>query len=101
LLPVIVRQELRLGAPGYGLLLGCISLGDVVGAAMLPQVQRKIPDVDQQVVISSVVMALVMVGLGFLCNLLVLCLIATIGGIAWIMLVPSFNVSPHRHPPYR
>jgi len=43
LLPVIVRQDLRLGAPGYGLLLGCIGVGAVVGAAVLPQIQRKIP----------------------------------------------------------
>src|SRR5256884_6885390 len=43
LLPVIVRQDLHLGAPGYGLLLGCIGVGAVVVAAMLPQIQRKIP----------------------------------------------------------
>src|SRR6266567_645903 len=48
LLPVIVSQDLRLGAPGYGLLL---------------------------------------------------CLIVTIGGIAWIMLVSSFNVAAQEASP--
>jgi MFS family permease len=99
LLPVIVKQDLRLGASGYGLLLGCIGVGAVVGAALLPQIQRKIPVVDRQVIISTVAMALVMIALGYLRNLLVLCLIATIGGTAWIMLVSSFNVAAQEASP--
>src|SRR2546421_5810622 len=99
LLPVIVRQDLRLGAPGYGLLLGCIGVGAVVGAAMLPQIQRKIPVVDRQVIISTVAMALVMIAFSYLRNLLILCLIATIGGTAWIMLVSSFNVAAQEAAP--
>ena len=99
LLPVIVRQELRLGAPGYGLLLGCIGVGAVVGAAVLPLIQHKIPVVDQQVIISTVALALVMIALGFLRNLLLLCLIATFGGTGWIMLVSSFNVAAQEASP--
>jgi len=99
LLPVIVRQDLRLGAAGYGLLLGCIGVGAVAGAAVLPQIQRKIPIVDRQVIISTVVLALVMIAFGYLRNLLVLCLIATIGGTAWIMLVSSFNVAAQEASP--
>src|SRR5205085_9540194 len=95
LLPVIVKQDLRLGASGYGLLLGCIG----VGAAMLPQIQRRIPVVDRQVIISTVAMALVMIALGYLRNLLVLCLIATIGGTDSIMLVSSFNVAAQEASP--
>jgi hypothetical protein len=72
LLLVIVGQELCLGAPGYGLLLGCIGVGAVVGAAVLLRIQRKIPVVDQQVIISNVALALVMIALGFLRNLLLL-----------------------------
>jgi len=99
LLPVIVIQDLLLGAPGYGLLLGCIGVGAVLGAAVLPQIQRTIPVVDRQVMISTVVLALVMISLGYLRNLLVLCLIATIGGAAWIMLVSSFNVAAQEASP--
>ncbi|MBV9020836.1 MAG: MFS transporter [Ktedonobacteraceae bacterium] len=99
LLPVIIIQDLRLGAPGYGLLLGCIGVGAVVGAAVLPQIQRKIPVVDQQVSISTVVLALVMIALGYVRILVVLCLIATIGGVAWIMLVSSFNVAAQEASP--
>jgi MFS family permease len=99
LLPVIVRHELGLGASGYGLLLGCIGVGAVVGAAVLPRIQRKILVVDQKVIISTVTLALVMIALGFLRNLLLLCLIATIGGTAWIMLVSSFNIAAQEASP--
>jgi MFS family permease len=71
----------------------------VVGAAVLPQIQRTIPVVDRQVIISTVVLALVMIALGYLRNLLLLCLIVTIGGIAWIMLVSSFNVAAQEAAP--
>ena len=91
--PVIVSQDLRLRAPGYGLLLGCIGVSAVVGAAVLPQIQRNIPIVDRQVILSTVVLALVMIALGYLRNPLVLGLLASIGGIAWMMLVSSFNVA--------
>src|SRR5205085_12319822 len=74
LLPVIVKQDLRLGASGYGLLLGCIGVGAVVGAAVLPQIQRKIPLVDRQVIISTFAMARVLIALAYLRNLIVLCL---------------------------
>lgn len=99
LLPVIVKQDLQLGAAGYGLLLGCIGVGAVVGAAMLPQIQRRIPVVDRQVIFSTIVLALVMIALGYLRNLLVLCLIATIGGVGWIMLVSCFNVAAQEASP--
>ena len=99
LLPVIVKQDLRLGAWGYGLLLGCIGVGAVVGAAVLPQIQRKIPVVDRQVIISTVVLALVMIAFGYLRDLLALCLIAMIGGTAWIMLVSSFNIAAQEASP--
>ena len=69
---MIVGQELCLGAPGYGLLLGCNGVGAVVGAAVLLWIQRKIPVVDQQVIISNVALALVMIALWFLRNLLLL-----------------------------
>lgn len=99
LLPVIVSQDLRLGALGYGLLLGCMGLGAVIGATVLPQIQRRMPVADRQVIISTILLALVMVALGYLRNLLVLCLISIIGGAAWIMLVSSFNVAAQEASP--
>jgi MFS family permease len=99
LLPVIVSHDLHLGAFGYGLLLGCIGLGAVLGAAVLPQIQRRIPVADRQVIVSTVLLALVMMALAYLRNLPLLCLITLIGGAAWIMLVSCFNVAAQEASP--
>lgn len=99
LLPVLVSQDLHLGASGYGLLLGCIGLGAVLGAAILPTIQRRLRIVDRQVIISTLMLALVMIALGYVRNLLLLCLVATIGGAAWIMLVSCFNVAAQEASP--
>ena len=74
-------------------------IGAVGGAAVLPYIQRGIPVVDRQVIVATLALALVMIALGYLRNLLVLCLIATVGGIAWMMLVSSFNVAAQEASP--
>ncbi len=61
--PSISYLSLHPSAFGYGLLLGCIGLGAVVGAAVLPQIQHRIPVVDRQVIVSTVCLALVMIAL--------------------------------------
>ncbi|HLK09823.1 MAG TPA: MFS transporter [Candidatus Binatia bacterium] len=42
LLPLVARQGLGLGAVGYGLLLGCLGAGALVGAAALPGLRRRL-----------------------------------------------------------
>jgi MFS family permease len=42
LLAVVARQDLRAGAMGYGLLNGCLGLGAVIGAILLPRLRRKL-----------------------------------------------------------
>ncbi len=90
---------MHIGALGYGLLLGCIGAGAVIGAAIMPRVQRALPVVDQRVAFSTVALALVMVALGNLRTLWLLCLITTGGGVAWITLVSSFNVAAQEASP--
>src|SRR5262245_25939356 len=41
LLPVVARRGLGLNAAGYGVLLGCIGLGGVTGASLLPVLRQK------------------------------------------------------------
>src|SRR4029077_20565493 len=43
LLPVIAGRYLGLGALGYGLLLGCLGVGAIAGAVLLPRVKRRLP----------------------------------------------------------
>ncbi|MFE4801180.1 MFS transporter [Streptomyces sp. NPDC056708] len=41
LLPVAARQQLGMGAGGYGVLLGAVGVGAVLGAALLPQIRSR------------------------------------------------------------
>src|SRR5207249_3404107 len=58
LLPVITRRDLGLGAFGYGLLLGCLGVGAIAGAALLPRVKRRLP-LDAVIGLATVVFAVV------------------------------------------
>ena len=40
LLPLVARHRLALGSGGYGLLLGCVGIGAVVGATFSPMIRR-------------------------------------------------------------
>jgi MFS family permease len=42
LLPLVARHTLGLGSGGYGLLLGCVGIGAVLGATFSPQLRREL-----------------------------------------------------------
>ncbi|MCU1237317.1 MAG: protein of unknown function DitE [Candidatus Solibacter sp.] len=43
LLAVVARQDLQAGAMGYGVLNGCLGIGAVIGASLLPRLRRIVP----------------------------------------------------------
>ena len=43
LMPVVARDVLRIGAEGYGLLLGCVGIGGLAGALFLASIGTKLP----------------------------------------------------------
>ena len=43
LLAVVAQQDLHAGAMAYGVLNGCLGLGAVIGALLLPRLRRKLP----------------------------------------------------------
>ncbi len=43
LMPVVARDVLRIGAEGYGLLLGCVGVGGLAGALFLASVGTRLP----------------------------------------------------------
>jgi len=63
LLPVLARQQLAQGASGYGLLLGALGVGAVVGAFTLPWGRAKLSS-NALLATASAVYAAVLVGLG-------------------------------------
>ncbi len=42
LLPLVAQSQLHLGSGGYGLLLGCVGIGAVAGAALLPRLRSQL-----------------------------------------------------------
>lgn len=92
LLAVVARQDLHRGALGYGILMGCIGLGAVVGAILQPSLRRRL----------SASAIVTMAALAFTITLLTMawahqfCLLVPalfLGGIAWTSTTSSLNVA--------
>src|SRR5438270_3360311 len=92
LLPVVGRRELALTSIGYGVLLGCLGLGAVVGAMALPSLRRRL-STDALVAVGTVLWAGVMAAFAFVREFPVLCLLLGAGGMGWIALMSSLNVA--------
>jgi predicted MFS family arabinose efflux permease len=92
LLPLVVRVEMKLGATAYGILLTCIGLGAVLGAAILPRL-RKLASTDSLVAAASLVFAVSAAALALTPPFPVLCLVLAASGLAWITCVTGFTVA--------
>jgi MFS family permease len=92
LLPVQARHALGLGSFGYGILLGCIGVGAVAGAAFLPKVRQKVSN-NLLVVGATVLFASVTAVLAHVHVPVVAGAAMILGGIAWIAVMSSFNTA--------
>src|SRR5258706_11065438 len=92
LLPLVARDELALDATGYGIVLGCLGSGAVVGGTLLPRVERRL-STDALLAIAIVIFALATAGPLYAGHFAVLCPVMVIGGIAWIAIMSTFNVA--------
>lgn len=92
LLPLIVRGELHGNAMDFGLLLGSVGVGAVLGAAFLPRLRERLGS-DRLVLLSSVLYALVLVALALLRNLYLLVPVMLLSGAAWIAVLSSLQVA--------
>jgi MFS family permease len=92
LLPIVARDELDLGAQGYGLLVGAFGVGAVGAAILLPRLRRRLP-LDAIVAGATVALALVIICLAFvtLVGLVAAALVA--GGLVWLLAISSMNVA--------
>ena len=98
LLPALARQDLGLGAGGFGLLLGCIGLGAISGATVLRRVRRQY-SLDRVLVGATLIFALVTAALALLSNVVALSTVLVAGGVAWILLMASFNTAAQNTAP--
>jgi MFS family permease len=92
LLPVLARGPLRLGAGGYGLLLGAFGLGAVLSAAALPRLRARW-SIDAVVTGSIVVLAAVLALLAGAHQAVLVAASLVFGGAAWTLTLSSFNVA--------
>jgi MFS family permease len=92
LLPLVASQRLDIGSGGYGLLLGALGVGSLLGAVVLPRL-RRLWSPTMLVTLASLGFgaALLVVGLVRIPWLVVLVLLPT--GVAWIMVLSSLNAT--------
>jgi MFS family permease len=87
LLPLIAPQH---GSIGYGMLLACLGLGAVIGAAVLPLFRRAF-SLNAIVIFATVLYAVVTAAAGRIQQFGVLCAVLIVGGAAWLGILASLN----------
>ena len=92
LLPLIVRGELQGSASDFGLLLGSVGIGAVLGAMLLPKLRERI-STNKLVAGASVLYALVLLALAWVRDFAVLLPVMLLSGAAWIAVLSSLQVS--------
>jgi len=98
LLPLLAKTILNQGAGGFGLLLGAVGLGAVIGAARLPGL-RKLLNSDQLVMAASAIFAISTLGLAFTQHFLLALALMFLTGMAWIMVLSTLNVAAQKAAP--
>ena len=89
LLPLLAHPH---GPSGYGLLLGSFGLGALAGAAVLPNLKRRL-SVDGVVAFAILVFAAMVLAAGQAENFGVLCGVMFVAGTAWIAILACLNVA--------
>jgi MFS family permease len=92
LLPLIARYELRIGATGYGELLGLFGLGGVVGGTLVPKIRRLLSR-DNTLIASTMIYAAAMAALAQLPGVGPAFAVMFIGGAVWVLAMTSLNVA--------
>lgn len=92
LLPIRIRNELNLGAAAYGILLGCLGTGALIGAWVLPRIRRKFSN-DLLTSIAALLFGAATAALALLHSFPLLCVAMLLGGFAWLAILATFNVA--------
>jgi predicted MFS family arabinose efflux permease len=90
LLPLTARSELHLGSGGYGLLLGCVGVGALGGAAALPWLRNRLRP-GAQLTAGSIGLAAVALVQALVHVSAVVAVALAVGGMAWIVALSTLN----------
>ncbi len=92
LLPVVARRDLALEAVGYGLLLGCLGGGAIVGAWLLPRLRGR-ASTDGLVFGAALIVASATALLGAMHEVRAVAVAMVFGGIAWMVGMSTINIA--------
>ncbi|WP_336777103.1 MFS transporter [Pantoea sp. USHLN256] len=95
LLPLVARRELGLGPGGYGIMLGCIGVGAICGALLLPRMRKRF-NPDRLMVLASIMFAITMLALAFIRHIWLLNAFEFFTGFAWIAVLSTLNLGAQR-----
>ena len=92
LLPLLVRGDMQGDAMDFGLLLGSVGVGALVGATTLPAIRLRISS-HLLVVLASLIYAAVLAALALLRDMFWLVPIMALSGAAWIAVLSSLQIA--------
>lgn len=92
LIPAVATRELGLNASGFGALLGCVGIGSLLGAVILPRLRHRFSP-DMLLAAASVVFAGSTALLGLLRSPIGIGVGLVFGGVAWITAMSVLNVA--------
>lgn len=91
LLPLLAQRQLGLGSFGYGLLLGSLGTGAVLGAVFLQEMRRRL-SMSRMMAIATLLFAIVTALFAVSRSFPFLIVVMIFGGIAWMVEISSLNV---------
>jgi MFS family permease len=91
LLPLLASRELGMGALGYGVLLGGLGAGAIVGAFVMPRARQAL-SVNMLVGCGTLLFAAATAAVAYLHTFALLCAAMVFGGVAWMTTMSSFNI---------
>ncbi|BCJ41563.1 MFS transporter [Actinoplanes ianthinogenes] len=92
LLPLVARQELGMGASGYGILLAALGVGAIAGALLMPRARRLLRT-DQMIVATGAVHGAALLVVALVPNRYAVTAALVAAGLAWMMLVSRMNTA--------
>jgi len=98
LLPAIAAQQLKLGATGFGFLMGCLGTGAVGAGLVLGRLRARL-GLERLVAGGCMVFAAVMVIAAYVRMPIVVFVALAIGGAAWMAVMATFNTATQSSAP--
>lgn len=90
ILPLVAKVELHSESSGYGLLLGCLGVGSILGAVLLTRLRRVVSS-EALVTGSIALFGLVNIALAYLSSFWIVALALLFGGMAWMAVNSTLN----------